>query len=86
MGWLDIFAENKLSAMIFLGRPKSQLIIALSSLVFVWFVHFIETHDNMRHMLSEKPFYLRWAVYYVMMIAVLLLSAPGSQRFIYFQF
>ena len=85
-GWADIFTETKLSSMIFLGRPKSQLIIALSSLVFIWFVHFIETHDNMRHMLSEKPFYFRWAVYYVMTTAVLLLCAPSSQRFIYFQF
>jgi D-alanyl-lipoteichoic acid acyltransferase DltB (MBOAT superfamily) len=85
-GWTDIFAGNKLGALIFLGRPKSQLIIALSSLVFVSFIHFIETHDNMRHMLSTKPISLRWAVYYIMMVAVLLLSAPGSQKFIYFQF
>jgi hypothetical protein len=85
-GWADIFAGNTLGSMLFLGRPKSQLIIALCSLVFVWFIHFIETHDNMRNMLSEKPFYLRWAVYYVMLISVLLLYAPSSQRFIYFQF
>jgi uncharacterized membrane protein len=72
--------------MLFLGKPKVQLIIALSSLAFVWFIHFIEDHDNMRNMLSDKPFYLRWSVYYIMLISVLLLYAPSSQRFIYFQF
>ena len=41
-GWADIFAGNKLGSMLFLGKPKVQLIIALSSLVFVWFIHFIE--------------------------------------------
>ena len=85
-GWADIFSRDKLSSMVFLGKPKSQLIIALSSLMFVWFIHFIEAHDNMRNMLSEKPFYLRWAVYYAIMLGVLLISAPGSQKFIYFQF
>lgn len=85
-GWSDIFAVRELRNSIFLGRPQSQFVIALSSLVFVWLVHFIEVHDNMRHMLSEKPFYLRWAFYYVTATAVLLLCAPSSQRFIYFQF
>ena len=85
-GWADIFAGNKLGSMLFLGKPKVQLIIALSSLAFVWFIHFIEGHDNMRNMLSDKPLYLRWSVYYVMLISVLLLYAPSSQRFIYFQF
>jgi len=85
-GWADIFAGNKLGSILFLEKPKVQLIIALCSLVFVWFIHFIETHDNMRNMLSKKPFYLRWAIYYVMLISVLLLYAQSSQRFIYFQF
>jgi len=48
--------------------------------------HFIEGHDNMRNMLSNKPLYIRWSVYYVILISVLLLCAPSSQRFIYFQF
>ena len=85
-GWADIFTGNKLGSMIFLGRPKSDFIIAISTLAFVWFIHFIEVHGNMRRMLSEKSFFLRWPVYYAIMVAVLLLSAPGSQKFIYFQF
>jgi D-alanyl-lipoteichoic acid acyltransferase DltB (MBOAT superfamily) len=85
-GWADILSGDKLSSMIFLGKPKSQLVIALSSLIFVWFIHFLENHGNMRCMLSEKPVWLRWGVYYMMITAVLLLSAPGSEKFIYFQF
>lgn len=85
-GWADFFSGGRLNSMILLGRPQSEFIIALSSLVFVWFIHSIENHDNMRRMLSEKPFFLRWPVYYAMMAAVLLLSAPGAQKYIYFQF
>jgi D-alanyl-lipoteichoic acid acyltransferase DltB (MBOAT superfamily) len=81
-GWIHIFKETGFESMILLGRPKSQFIIVLASLAFVWLIHFIEDHNAMRRMLSEKPFYLRWPVYYVMLIAVLLLSAPGSQKYI----
>lgn len=85
-GWVDILKGNGFESMILLGKAKSQLIIALASLTFVWVIHFIESHETMRHMLSEKPFYVRWPIYYLMLSAVFLLSAPGSQKYIYFQF
>lgn len=85
-GWYTIVDEKTLAHIVFFGKPKSQLFIALSSLAFVWVIHFIEAHENMRQMLWGKPLVLRWAVYYVMLISVLLLSAPSAQRFIYFQF
>jgi D-alanyl-lipoteichoic acid acyltransferase DltB (MBOAT superfamily) len=85
-GWSDILTGNNLDAWLFLGKPKRDFIIAISSLVFVWLIHFLETHNNMRHMFSEKPIIFRWPVYYILLTAVLLLCAPGSQKFIYFQF
>jgi hypothetical protein len=85
-GWADIFSINRFGPMIFLGRPKSEFVIAMSSLVFFWIIHFIEDHGNMRSMLSEKALFVRWPVYYALMVAVLLLSATGSEKFIYFQF
>ena len=85
-GWIDLLTGDRFESMIFFGRPKNELIIALASLIFVWIIHFIEDHDAMRRMLSERPFYVRWPVYYLMLFAVFLLSAPGSQKYIYFQF
>ena len=85
-GWADIFSENKLCSMFFLGRPKSEFLIALSSLIFVWVIHFLEAHGNMRYMLGNKPLWIRWTVYYIMLTAIFLLSAPDKQKFIYFQF
>lgn len=85
-GWVYAFTDHKLESMILLGRPKSEFIIVLASLAFVWVIHIIESHGAMRRMLSGKPFYLRWPVYYAMVVAILLLSAPGSQKYIYFQF
>lgn len=85
-GWADIFSWNKLDSMIFLGRPKSEFIIVVSSLIFVYFIHCLENHENMRSMFSEKPTWFRWGIYYIMLTSVLLLSVPGSEKFIYFQF
>jgi D-alanyl-lipoteichoic acid acyltransferase DltB (MBOAT superfamily) len=86
IGWIDILTGDRFESMIFLGRPKNEFAIALVSLIFVWIIHFIEDNYAMRLMLSERPFYVRWPVYYLMLFAVLLLSAPGLQKYIYFQF
>jgi D-alanyl-lipoteichoic acid acyltransferase DltB (MBOAT superfamily) len=85
-GWADLLTWNKLDTLVFLGKPKRDFIIAISSLVFVWIIHHLESHGNMRHMLSDKPIITRWPAYYIILISVLLLCAPGSQKFIYFQF
>jgi D-alanyl-lipoteichoic acid acyltransferase DltB (MBOAT superfamily) len=85
-GWSAIFTRSAVDTLAFLGKPKSDFVIVISSLVFVWFIHLLESHSAMRHMFSEKPGIFRWPVYYILIAAVLLLCAPGSQKFIYFQF
>jgi len=85
-GWAHALTQTRLESMVLLGRPRSDFVIAMACLVFFWIVHTIENHDRMRNMLSRKPFILRWPIYYAMVIAVLLLSAPGTQKYIYFQF
>jgi hypothetical protein len=85
-GWSDILSANGIDRLIFLGKPRTEFVIAISSLVFVWVIHFLETHSTMRTMFSGKPVVFRWPVYYILVTAILLLSAPGPQKFIYFQF
>jgi D-alanyl-lipoteichoic acid acyltransferase DltB (MBOAT superfamily) len=85
-GWSDILSANAIDRLIFLGKPRTEFVIAISSLVFVWVIHFLETHSTMRTMFSGKPVVFRWPVYYILVTAILLLSAPGPQKFIYFQF
>lgn len=85
-GWGALFDGEALTQIVFFGKPRAQLVIALASLAFVWLIHALEDHENMRHLFRAKPYLLRWTVYYILLLSVLLLSAPSAQRFIYFQF
>jgi alginate O-acetyltransferase complex protein AlgI len=85
-GWGKILDPDKMHAIFLMGKPGINIIIIVLSLFFLWFVHRLEAHVNMRYMLVKKPLWLRWPLYYFMLIAVLLLSAPDTQKFIYFQF
>ncbi|MFA5072326.1 MAG: MBOAT family O-acyltransferase [Nitrospirota bacterium] len=69
-----------------LGLSKQELIIALLSICFMEFVHFIQRHYKMRQMLSEKPIWYRWTVYYAVVLSILFFGVFGKNNFIYFQF
>jgi Predicted membrane protein involved in D-alanine export len=86
VGWGKVFNFETLSSMILLTRSTTEFLIAISVLLFFGVVHFTEKHTNMRQMFAGKPLWLRFAVYYIMVTGILLLSLPGAQKFIYFQF
>jgi alginate O-acetyltransferase complex protein AlgI len=50
-------------------------------------VHQVERRREMRSFLSDKPLLVRWSVYYVLVMSILLFGKlTGAQHFIYFQF
>jgi alginate O-acetyltransferase complex protein AlgI len=62
-----------------------------TSVGFVFFLIIIEKiqgqHRSVLHMLrSETPAYIRWAVYYTMLVLLLFFGVYGEKQFIYFQF
>lgn len=65
---------------------KEELLIAFWAIAFMEFVHLIQRHQGIRHMLSQKPALIRWSVYYCMTMSVILLGEFGNREFIYFQF
>lgn len=60
--------------------------ISIGAILFMEFIHFIQRHNRIRHMLSEKPVWFRWAIYYIMIFATLFFGKYVKQEFIYFQF
>jgi uncharacterized membrane protein len=86
VGWENIWNTEALSRMIFLAGSKMDLLIALAALIFMGIVHKLEDHDTMRHMLTDKPIWLRFSIYYAIIVGILLLSPPNAANFIYFQF
>jgi hypothetical protein len=41
---------------------------------------------RLRDIISEKPWYIKWALYYVMLFALLFLGVFANQQFLYFKF
>lgn len=65
---------------------KGDLIIAFAAILFMEGVHLIQRHRGIRHMLSEKPLWLRWSIYYAMILSIIFLGEFHNKQFIYFQF
>jgi len=60
--------------------------LAVFLIVFMEFMHMIQRHGSIRHMLSDKPIWLRWAIYYSLIFGILLFGVFNRSPFIYFQF
>lgn len=86
-GMEQVFSMNYLKETIGgLGLSKLQFLIAISSIIFMEFVHVVQRHYKIRHMLSEKPVWFRWSMYYAIVFGIIFLGVFGKNNFIYFQF
>ncbi len=68
------------------GLSFNRLAVAVAAIVFMEIVHLMQRHSGIRHMLSGKPAWLRWPIYYAVLMAILLLGVFEENQFIYFQF
>jgi D-alanyl-lipoteichoic acid acyltransferase DltB (MBOAT superfamily) len=66
---------------------KIEMIVALVSLLLLEAVQIGQHHGSFRHQLAGKPAWLRWSLYYGLVMVILLFGMMASeQQFIYFQF
>lgn len=65
---------------------KIEFLIAILSIIFMEFVHLVQRHYKIRHMLSEKPVWFRWSMYYAIILGIIFFGVFGKNDFIYFQF
>ncbi len=78
--------SNVQRAMSGLNFGREYYLIAAASVVFMEMVHLMQRHGRIRHMLSERPVWVRWSVYYLLIIGILLFGVFNRSQFIYFQF
>jgi D-alanyl-lipoteichoic acid acyltransferase DltB (MBOAT superfamily) len=77
---------NSLNLITDFGLSKTEFAIALLSIGFMEIVQLIERKDNIRNVLSKKPIWVRWSMYYVIVIGIIFFGVFGKNNFIYFQF
>ncbi len=66
--------------------PKFELITVLIAMGWMIFIEAIERLDEMRHLFSRRPIWVRWAIYYVCILFLIFFGEYNDQAFIYFQF
>ncbi len=68
------------------GLGFKSFVVAVTAIIFMEFIHLIQRHKNIRHMLADKPAPVRVFVYISVVIGILLFGKFDNQQFIYFQF
>lgn len=65
-----------------------QWVIMLSLLAFMSLIHYLQSHDGMRHMFNEKPVWIRWSFYYILLMLIICFGVFDAEKkeFIYFRF
>jgi D-alanyl-lipoteichoic acid acyltransferase DltB (MBOAT superfamily) len=83
---IPIFISQMSSLTEIVSGGKIGFLICILSIIFMELIHLLQRHNKIRHMLSERPFYIRWLIYYLLVLGILLFGVFGNNNFIYFQF
>ncbi len=76
----------------FLGYSKPaflpEMITLALGMIVLAIIEIIQERSNkrMRDMIAQKPWYIRWALYYCLLFALVFLGVYSNQQFIYFRF
>ncbi len=88
LGHLDSVGGGKrILAPILMGHEKYEFIVALGGIVFLETMHFIQRKGSVRKMISARPVWVRWPIYFCVVYGILVFGAfQAGADFIYFQF
>jgi D-alanyl-lipoteichoic acid acyltransferase DltB (MBOAT superfamily) len=65
---------------------KLEFFVALISVGFMFLVHWLQPHDGIRRLFSEKPVLFRWVFYMLLVLSIMNLGEFNELPFIYVQF
>jgi len=82
------FISHNISEFLFLQQPVKEILISLLGILILLRFDALDSGENSRGFLSKKPFWVRWAAYYGIILSILFFGRFGTdaQQFIYFQF
>ncbi|MHA2055142.1 MAG: MBOAT family O-acyltransferase [Candidatus Hodarchaeales archaeon] len=85
-GWENELSLDVLTYTPFWGSMRFEFLVATTSIGFLFVIELIQGKRSIIHLLSKRPTWIRWMVYYSIFLAILLFGNLGSKQFIYFQF
>ena len=69
-----------------IGLSEKNMILSIFLILFLEMVHYIQTKANISELIKQKPIYIRWAIYYGVLLSIIFLGVFENRQFIYFQF
>ncbi len=72
--------------LLFLGEDARYLVVTFAAIALMEIVHWIQRNQSVRQILNLRPFVVRWAVYYAVVLAIMCFGMFNLSQFIYFQF
>lgn len=77
----DILIQN-----IFIGVKKWEFILMLGLIAFTFLTDWLTKNREIGDLLFQRPAWVRWPAYYLLIFAILILGVFGGSQFIYFRF
>ncbi len=72
--------------LLYLGQNSSSFVIACLSILLMELIHLQQRNTTIRQLINSKPLALRWSIYVIGVISILLFGVYDHTQFIYFQF
>ncbi|RYY05823.1 MAG: MBOAT family protein, partial [Sphingobacteriaceae bacterium] len=69
-----------------MGLNNKQMGLTLLLIIFLEVVHYLQSKTNIIYQLTQKPAYIRFAVYYILLFLIAVFGEFSHRQFIYFQF
>ena len=66
--------------------PPSEMLIGMIAIIILGIHHLMQRKQTVRAWLNAKPIWIRWTVYYGLVISILVFGYMKPSEFIYFQF
>ncbi len=82
----QVFAGINLDHLLFMDQSAKVFVVSVAAIVVMETVHLIQRNGSVSQLIMRRPAAVRWSIYYIAVIAVLLFGQFGNQEFIYFQF
>jgi alginate O-acetyltransferase complex protein AlgI len=68
------------------GFDKVNFVLSFILIVILEIIQYKQSNCSIRYWLSQKPAYLRWSLYYAIILSIIFLGVISNSTFIYFQF
>lgn len=74
------------SVLEYVGIARTEFVMSVLLILFLVTIQFVQSKRSISETILQKPTYIRWTLYYGLVLSILFLGVFESRQFIYFQF